>query len=577
MTNELLLQVRDLSVTLKTKGQHIQAVRNVSFEIAPGGTLALVGESGSGKTMTAMSIIGLTSVNGDIAMSGQALFRGHDLLTLDPAGLRRIRGRRIGTVFQDPAAALNPLMTVGNQIAEAARAADTSRRDRQDIVRNLLGEVGLGGLEGVEQRYPHELSGGQQQRVMIAMALSGNPDLLIADEPTTALDMTVQAQILDLLQRIQKMRGMAILIISHDLGVVSRLAQDVVILRAGAVVERGPVSRILSAPHDAYTRALVACSPTVDTRRPRLPTVDTVDDFPSMAPGPDTMIRAPADEPAILSVRGLTVRYPGRGLLSPPITAVEDVDLTLPRSSIVGIVGESGSGKSTLAKAIVGLVRPQSGRMAFEGQGIRDPGRYSRALRRQIQYVFQDAYGALNPRMSLRQALAEPLDIHGLNAGPDRAPTIARLMDEVGLARGLIDRYPAELSGGQRQRVTIARALALGPDLLICDEIVSALDVSVQAQILNLLSDLQAARGLSLLFISHDLAVVSHLCDRVAVMADGAIIEEGPRHQVFQSPASDITRRLLDAARALEPDATAAATGPAGTGARETVRAVAYA
>lgn len=546
MTAPLLLSVRGLSVTLSVKGQTIRAVEDVSFDLAAGRTLALVGESGSGKSMTAMSVIGLGPAGTDISTRGQALFEGRDLLALPPAELRRIRGRRIGAIFQDPASALNPLMTIARQIAEAARAADTGTR--RQAVRDLLREVGLDNVPEIEGRYPHELSGGQQQRVMIAIALAGNPDLLVADEPTTALDMTVQAQILALLRRLQEARRMAILMISHDLGVVSRLARDVVILRAGRVVEQGPTKVVLSRPSDDYTRALIACSPRVGARRARLMTIDMIRRGVMPRPRPASAVkRAP-----ILEVEGLTVRYPGRGLLAPPTVAVADAQIAVPRSNIVGIVGESGSGKSTLARALVGLVQPQFGTIRFEDRMLHDPRRLDRNQRRHIQYIFQDPYGALNPRMTVRQALAEPLDIHGLHLGPGRSSAITRLMDEVELAPDLIERYPHELSGGQRQRVTIARALALEPTLLICDEVVSALDVSVQAQVLNLLSDLQEARGLSLLFISHDLAVVSHLCDRVVIMSAGRVVEEGEVDRVFERPTSPVTAALLAAAAALE-------------------------
>ncbi|WP_375451692.1 dipeptide ABC transporter ATP-binding protein [uncultured Devosia sp.] len=530
MTQTPLLTVADLCVTITANAGTARVVDGVSFSITEGRTLALVGESGSGKSMTAMSLLGLTPAGVDVETTGTAMFGGRDLLSLPEAELRQVRGGQIAVVFQDPAAALDPLMTVANQIGESLPRGLRGEAARQRV-RDLLAEVGLDSVPHIERRYPHELSGGQQQRVAIASALAGNPSLLIADEPTTALDMSVQAQILELLSTLRKARSMAMLLITHDLGVVAAHADDVVVLRKGAMVEAGPTADVIARPRDAYTKMLL-------DSRPRLDAAANCRGEPDQA------------EP-VLSVDALTVSYPGHNAFARRVTAVDGVSLSLPRGGALGIVGESGSGKSTIAKAIVGLTAIEGGSVFFDGKRLLNPGSMPAAMRARLQYIFQDSYGALNPRLSVERAIGEPFAIAGMPPR-QRRDAIVALLNEVGLSDALLGRLPRELSGGQRQRVNIARALALSPEVLICDEIVSALDVSIQAQVIKLLKQLQRTRSLSLLFISHDLGVIAEICDRVMVMRAGKVIEEGSVRSVFDTPSQAYTRGLLDAAEALE-------------------------
>ncbi len=520
-------------LTLRFRDADSPAVDDLSLSIEAGETLAIVGESGSGKTMTALSVARLGPEDALEQATGDVRLGDINVLQADTAALRALRRERIGIVFQDPTATLNPIMAVGAQVREAL--ADGAG------LAPLLAEVGLGEVPGIAGRYPHELSGGQQQRIGIAMALAGNPDLLIADEPTTALDVTVQAQILGLLARLKAQRGMAMLFISHDFGVVARLADRIVVMRHGQIVESGPTKRVLHAPRSAYTRALLACRPTLAAPPDRLPT---------LGESAQAMPR-PALGGTLLEVAELSVIYPPRDLLGASFQAVRGVSFDLRAGEALGIVGESGSGKSSVAKAIVGLAPLSGGRVRYRGQPWA-PAALSKAHRRKVQYIFQDNYGSLNPRHSVRTLVREGLDLHGIGQASGRDATAVRLLREVGLLPGLADRLPRELSGGQRQRVAIARALALEPEVLICDEIVSALDVSVQAQVLNLLKDLMARRGLALVFISHDLAVIRFVADRVAVMQQGAIVEAGRASDVVQAPQNGYSARLAKAARAIE-------------------------
>lgn len=534
MTQSPLLTVENLSIDLRTHQGTNRVVNGLSFDIPSGRTLALVGESGSGKTMTAMSLIGLTPIGAALEVTGRAVYRRQNLFALDDAAMRAFRGAEIAAIFQDPSAALNPLMSIGAQITEAVahhvhKAGNASRR-----VKELLNEVGLGKVPSATQRYPHELSGGQQQRAAIAIALAGDPSLLIADEPTTALDMTVQAQILDLLKHLQQQRGMALLLITHDLGVVANYADKVLVMRAGETIEYGDTETILNAPVSDYTKNLIESRPRVH---------DYIDRERSAVKSDSSSLA--------LSVSDLVVTYPGHTPFDAPIRAVDGVSFDVPQGTSLGIVGESGSGKSTIAKTVIGLTRMATGRVALTGRNIADPRAMSATDRRAVQYIFQDSYGALNPRLTVENAIAEPLVISGVPRKLRKARVIA-LLEEVGLSEIHLNRLPRELSGGQRQRVNIARALALEPQILICDEIVSALDVSVQAQVLDLLKSLQKRRELTLIFISHDLAVIAEICDRVAIMLNGRIVEIGPVDRVFASPAQAYTRQLLVAAEALE-------------------------
>ena len=539
-----LLEVRSLAVTFSGEGSPVHAVDGVSFTVEAGCTLGLVGESGSGKSMTALAIIGLHPTGARVSVRGDVQFEGDQLFALDEPSLQRLRGARIGMIFQEPSTCLNPLMTAGAQIEEALIThTSLDRAHRQSHVEDLLVEVGLRDVERFFQAFPHELSGGEQQRVMIAMALACDPLLLLADEPTTALDVTIQAQILDLLKSLQERRNMAMLFISHDLGVIAKLAHDVAVMRHGRIVETGPCAEVFSEPEHPYTQALLACRPRLDHVLHRLPTLATIER------GTATLAREVQVErrqgPNVLTIQDLAVIYRRRRILARPVLALKGVNLDLGQGSTLGIVGESGSGKSTIAKAVMGLTPIGDGVIQLFGEPM--PTNRPLALQRRCQMIFQDTAGALNPRHQIKQLIGEPLDIHGLHTGAARRPFLERLIEEVGMEPAHLDRYPAELSGGQRQRVNIARALALDPEILICDEITSALDVSIQAQILNLLKDIQSARDLSLLFISHDIAVVRFMADDILVMRDGEVVERAAAADLIRQPADGYTKALLDA------------------------------
>lgn len=521
------------------------AVDGVSFRLERGRVLALVGESGSGKSATAMSILGLlppaTEVSGSIRLEGDDRSNPTELLTADPAHLRRVRGGRIGTIFQEPMSAFTPAYRVGWQIAEAitAHAPRAGRAQVQQRVLELLDSVGLPDPAQVAKAYPHELSGGQLQRAMIAMAISCDPVALIADEPTTALDVTVQAGILDLIRSLRDTRDTAVLLITHDMGVVADLADDVIVLRRGRIVESGPVARIFAAPEGDYTRELLAA----------VPKLDRVRDV-AMTPVEDSEhVVAPAAE-----ARAARIVYGGRGWRGHGVVAVEGASFQIARGRTFGLVGESGSGKSTLGRAFAGLLPLRSGSISIDGTDLAGmSGGELRRLRRSIGYVFQNPASSLNPRSLVGDAIAEPLTLHTRTSGDDRRSRAAELLDAVQLPAATIDRFPHELSGGQRQRVAIARAIALNPTLLIADEPTSALDVSVQARVLELLAELQRELGFACLFISHDLAVVKELADEVGVMRRGEIVETGSSAQVLSAPEHPYTRHLLTAAPVADP------------------------
>ncbi|MEY2873241.1 MAG: hypothetical protein RLZZ373_612 [Pseudomonadota bacterium] len=544
MTNSTLpplLRIDDLRVRFRLGREQGQvrwgravgsdtAGTGVSFDIPENTTVALVGESGSGKSVTAMSIVNLLPDNAE--RTGSILFDGRDLLQASPAALRALRGRAIACVFQDPMGSLNPVFTVGAQIAEPLRLhLGLGRRAALARAEELLAEVGLPEPKRRLSAYPHELSGGQQQRVMIAMALACEPRLLIADEPTTALDVTVQRQILELLARIKTARRMSMLFISHDLGVVGEIADQVVVLRDGQIRESGPVAGIFTAPQDAYTRALLAS-------RPRL-------DDPLPARSRDT------DAPVLIEARGLCKSFPIReGLFRRrDFQAVQDVSFTLRRGHTLGVVGESGSGKTTMGLTLLRLHEATAGQVLFEGRDlIALQGPERQALRRRIQIVFQNPYASLNPRFTIGQTLLEPMQIHAIGADDmAREARALALLERVGLDATAFGKYPHEFSGGQRQRIAIARALTLSPEVLVLDEAVSALDVSVQAQVLHLLRDLQDELGLAYIFISHDLAVVRYMADEVLVMQDGRVVERADAQVLLAAPREDYTRRLLGA------------------------------
>ena len=528
MTNDALLDVRDLSVSFRQGGRETIAVDRVSFSIKKGKTLALVGESGSGKSMSALSIVRLLPPGA--TTTGMALFDGADILAMSDRDLRAIRGARITMVFQEPMTSLNPLQTIEHQIAEILELhgmqGESARRDR---VVELLEEVGIPEPRARLGAYPHQLSGGQRQRVMIAMALANKPDLLIADEPTTALDVTVQAQILALLERLRQTYGMAILFITHDLNLVRRFADDVCVMQKGRIVEAGDVARVFSAPEAAYTRALLSAEP-------RGEPVVVCDDAPVVAAAEKLRVWFPIRRGFLRR----TVDY---------VKAVDGVSMEIRAGATLGVVGESGSGKTTLALAMLRLIRSE-GPIVFLGERIDGKSiAEMRPLRRDMQIVFQDPYGSLSPRLSVAEIVAEGLTVQRPELSLEqRREIVARALMETGLDPATMDRYPHEFSGGQRQRIAIARAMVLEPKFVVLDEPTSALDMSIQAQIIDLLRDLQRRRALAYLFISHDLRVVRALASYLIVMRHGKVVEEGRAADVFANPTQEYTRALFAAA-----------------------------
>jgi peptide/nickel transport system ATP-binding protein len=547
-----LVSVRDLRVSFRLgKTRVVEAVRGVSFDVPENATVALVGESGSGKSVSAMSIVRLLPDNALVDPSSRIEFGGANLLAAPIDGMRRIRGKDITVVFQEPMSSLNPVFTVGMQISEVLRLhLGLSTRQATDRVIELLTEVGIPEPKARVGSYPHELSGGQQQRVMIAMAIACEPKLLIADEPTTALDVTVQRQILELIARLQDKHRMSVLFISHDLGVVGEIADHVVVMREGTVRESGAVGTIFSDPRDAYTKALLACRPRLDAKPKRLPVID---DFMAGGGRPivvtENRVARPHEEKPLIEARGLSKIYRLKtGLFArKSIPAVQEASFSLWRGRTLGVVGESGSGKTTVGMLLMRLVEATSGEVNFDGADLlRLTDAQMMAYRRRIQIIFQNPYASLNPRFTVGQILTEPMKIHRIGASDgERFERAAALAKRVGLADDSIHKYPHEFSGGQRQRIAIARCLSMQPEVLICDESVSALDVSVQATVLNLLLDLQDEFGMSYLFISHDLAVVKYMADDMLVMHDGAIVERGSAEAIYESPQHEYTRKLL--------------------------------
>jgi ABC-type uncharacterized transport system, duplicated ATPase component len=519
-----LLSVRDLHIGFGP----FAATKKVSFDIAPGETMALVGESGSGKSVTALSVLRLLPPSAQL--SGSIRFDGEELMSASEAALRGVRGNDVGMIFQEPMSSLNPVHTIGRQVAEVVMLHQGLRPNaaRARVV-DLLEAVGLPDPARRLDDYPHQLSGGQRQRVMIAMALANDPKLLIADEPTTALDVTVQAQILALLKDLQRRNGMAMLFITHDLNIVRRIADRVCVMKDGEIVETGPVETIFADPHHAYTRHLLATEPR------------------------GTALAPLADAPSVLEAEDLKVWFPiKRGLLRRTIghiRAVDGVSLSIRKGETLGVVGESGSGKSSLGYALLRLI-PSRGRIVALGHRIDERSwRALRPLRKQMQIVFQDPFGSLSPRLSVTQIVEEGLRVHMPRLKPaERAEKVAAALREVGLDPETAHRYPHEFSGGQRQRIAIARALVLEPDLVVLDEPTSALDVSIQAQVIDLLRAVQQRRGLSYLFISHDLKVVRALAHRLIVMRNGLVVEEGLAADIFAAPHEDYTRQLMAAA-----------------------------
>ncbi|AXA78672.1 dipeptide ABC transporter ATP-binding protein [Achromobacter xylosoxidans] len=564
-----LLSVRGVSVDFNTENGVFRAVENLDFDVRPGKTLAIVGESGSGKSVTSMAIMRLTDYNNGRIATGQILFRDGDdrevdLTAASDERMRAIRGNDIAMIFQEPMTSLNPVFTIGDQIIEAIMLhQQLSRSAARKAARALLEKVRLPDAEQLLDRYPHQLSGGMRQRVMIAMALSCQPRLLIADEPTTALDVTIQAQILNTIRELQRDLGTAVIFITHDMGVVAEMADDVVVMLRGRKVEQGPVEEIFRAPKHPYTRALLAAVPRLGSLTGRdlpLRTPQTVLEGDTLREVGETREQDTAryDEP-VLRVEKLTTRFDvGHNLfgrVTHRVHAVEEVSFDVYPGETLALVGESGSGKSTIGKTLQQLVAPTSGAVRYNGQDIFSMDAAGRQrLRQEIQYIFQDPYASLDPRKTVAFSIAEPIRTHRLLTDEAAiARRVGELLEQVGLKPEHARRYPHEFSGGQRQRVCIARALASDPKLIIADESVSALDVSIQAQILNLLMDLQKDRGLSYLFITHDMAVVEKVSHRVAVLYLGQIVELGTRRQIFESPQHAYTRKLLAAVPVAEP------------------------
>jgi peptide/nickel transport system ATP-binding protein len=554
--HDALLEVRDLRIGFRTdKRNVVRAVKGISFDVPFDATVALVGESGSGKSVSSLAVMGLLPPETTVIAPGSSIrFDGRELLGLDAAERRRLCGKDIAMIFQEPMSSLNPVLTVGFQSGEVLRLhVGMRRREARTRTLALLEEVGMPDPAVKIDAYPGQLSGGQQQRVMIAMAIACEPRLLIADEPTTALDVTIQKQIMDLIARLQKKRRMAVLFITHDLALVGEIADRVIVMRHGEVREEGEAARVLVHPADPYTRALLACRPTLDARPVRLPTIADV-----MAAPPGHAIVVPERtrgyEPYdenVLVVENLAKSFWLReGLFGKrEFKAVKDVSFTLPRGRTLGIVGESGSGKTTVGLTLLRLHRATGGHAWFEGHDLlamRD--RDFQPYKRRIQIIFQNPYASLNPRFTVGQILLEPMRIHRI--GADDAERVAHahhLLKRVGLPEAAFHRYPHEFSGGQRQRIAIARCLTMKPEILVCDESVSALDVSVQAQVLNLLQDLQDEYGMSYIFISHDLSVVKYISDRVMVMHGGSVVEMADADDLYRHPQHPYTRSLLAA------------------------------
>jgi len=545
-----LLEVEGLHVAF---GDAEPVVRDVSFTLTPGRVLALVGESGSGKSVSAMSVLGLLPP--EARVTGSIRFRGTELVGASDDELRAVRGAGIGVVFQEPMNSFTPVLSIGTQIAEAitAHPTDLDRRGVSARTDELLRAAGLPDPQRIRKAYPHELSGGQLQRAMIAMALAGDPVALIADEPTTALDVTVQAGILDLLRTLGRERDLAVLLITHDMGVVADVADEVLVMRRGDPVEHGTVAEVFAHPDAEYTRALLAAVPALEARPTSAPHAADGETVASTAPADETETSR-ASRPLVAQLRDVAVRYARRG-----DPTVSGIDLTLRAGETLGLVGESGSGKSTIGRALAGLVPVVAGSVEVDGSDLRTArGARLRELRSRVGIVFQDPASSLNPRQTIGWSIAEPLLVHGTASAADRAERVRELVVAVQLDPSWAERFPHQLSGGQRQRVAVARALALRPALVIADEPTSALDVTVQAAVLDLLAALQQDFGFGMLLISHDLAVVRQLADEVVVLHDGRVVERGTTDAVLDDPQQDYTRMLLAAAPVADPARQAA-------------------
>ena len=541
-----MLEINNLAIEFNSRRGQVKAVQGVSLTVKSGEILGLVGESGAGKSTVGTAVMGLLSAGGRVS-EGEILFKGQDLATLSADDMRDLRGRKIGMIFQDPMTALNPVRRVGDQLVETIRhALGLSASEARQRALEWLERMGLPEVDKRINYYPHEFSGGQRQRIVIALALCGEPDLVIADEPTTALDVSVQAQILGLIRNLVTETGVGVILVTHNMGVVAEVTDRVAIMRHGKLVESGPTSAILNAPETPYAQMLIGSVPPADRRLRRMPMPDESGTL--SAPQPE----APKTEEGredILSVTSLEVTYNAGGLFGQRqgFKALKDINFTLKRGMSLGLVGESGSGKSTCARAVVGVAPITQGEVIYQGHNLVGmPEKERRPLRSAIQMIFQDPYSSMNRRMRIVDIIAEPLRFYGIATNKreiqDRVET---LLHSVKLPPEVMKRYPHQFSGGQRQRIAIARTLASKPELIICDEPTSALDVSVQAQVLNLIKDLQDEYGLSLLFIRHDLPVVRQMCDDILVLKDGCIVEHAPAEQLFTDPQQDYTQQLL--------------------------------
>lgn len=559
-----LLSVQNLCIDFNTVDKGVTAVKNISFTVAAGEMVAIVGESGSGKSVTALSVLKLlpskTSVKGKLVF----LSKGKDSLDLLEATdkvMTRIRGKDIAMIFQEPMSSLNPLLTCGYQMIEAIQLHEqiSSVAAKKRAI-DLFKKVNLPFPETIINRYPHQLSGGQKQRVMIAMAISCNPSLLIADEPTTALDVTVQKTILQLIKELQLQMGLGVIFITHDLSMVSEIADSVIVMYQGEIVEQGIASEVLQNPKHPYTKALMACRPSLHPKGERLPVVSDFlvpqnksNEKPILIDTQSIGLFNSTPAEIVLQVENLTMHFFEKKSWFkksvPTIKALDGINLTIKKGEIVGLVGESGCGKTTLVKAILQLIKPSSGKIILNGMNLPDLSKMAmRSIRKDLQIVFQDPYGSLNPRLTIGAAIEEPLKVHGIFKNQEqRKNRVLELLDKVKLQPEHFNRYPHEFSGGQRQRICIARALALNPSFLIFDESVSALDVSVQAQVLNLLNDLRLEFGFTAIFISHDLSVVRYISDRILVMEKGKIIEAGNSDDIWFSPQNEYTKKLISA------------------------------
>ncbi|MCW3074796.1 MAG: transporter ATP-binding protein [Flaviaesturariibacter sp.] len=583
-----LLHIKDFSVQFVTERETTTAVNKISLTVNRGEIVALVGESGSGKSVTSLSILQLLP-SPPASFSGQLLFtfaeETVDLLKLSPKALQEVRGNQIAMIFQEPMTSLNPVMRCGIQVMEALlhHKKSIGKEAKQKTI-EWFAKVKLPDPEGVFDKYPHQLSGGQKQRVMIAMAMCCEPALLICDEPTTALDVTVQKTVLELIKDLQREQNMGVIFITHDLSVVAEIADRVAILYKGELLEQNTAADLFKSPQHPYTQALLACRPALHPKGQRLPVVaDYLEGTREKAQedkeeisnaqssrlkvqgkeqGPRNKEGATRNEPnekqetrnnsVLVDIQKLSVRFPTKtnllGKHTAYFTAVDEVSLQIHKGETLGLVGESGCGKTTLGRTLLRLIEPSSGHIITNGVNITTlSGNSTKALRKDVQLVFQDPYSSLNPRLTIGDAIAEPMQVHGITTAKERRTRVADLLDKVGLPAAYSRRYPHQFSGGQRQRIVIARALALNPTLIVCDESVSALDVSVQAQVLNLLNDIKGELGLTMLFISHDLSVVRYMSDRIAVMQKGRIVELGEAEQVYSQPVSPYTQTLLRA------------------------------